>query len=171
MTELRRDAAFSEYVAAKGPWLRKVAFLLCQDWHRADDLVQNSIIKLYVHWPQAEKIGNLDAYARKIVVNGFLAEQRSPWWRRVVLHREQYAGSVDASIAHVETSLDLSEALAELPARQRATVVLRYFCDLSVEETATVLSCSPGTVKSQTSRGLDTLRRVLDTYTAESAAS
>ncbi|HET9169482.1 MAG TPA: SigE family RNA polymerase sigma factor [Actinospica sp.] len=171
MTELRRDAAFSEYVAAKGPWLRKVAFLLCQDWHRADDLVQNSIIKLYVHWPHAERIGNLDAYARRILVNDFLAEQRSPWWRRVVLRRDEYSGSVDSSIAHIETSVDLAEALAELPARQRATVVLRYFCDLSVEETAAVLSCSAGTVKSQTSRGLDALRRVLDARPTESATS
>ncbi|HTJ70622.1 MAG TPA: SigE family RNA polymerase sigma factor [Actinospica sp.] len=171
MTELRRDAAFTEYVAAKGPWLRKVAYLLCQDWHRADDLVQNSIIKLYVQWPQAERIGNLDGYARRVVVNTFLAEQRSSWWRRVVLHEPEYAGHADAGIAHVETSLDLADALGALPARQRATVVLRYFCDLSVEETATALSCSAGTVKSQTARGLDALRRVLDGRAAESAAS
>ncbi len=53
MRQQHWDAAFTEYVIAKGPWLRKVAFLLCQDWHRADDLVQNGIIKLYVQRPQA----------------------------------------------------------------------------------------------------------------------
>jgi RNA polymerase sigma factor (sigma-70 family) len=134
-----RDAAFTEFVAAKGPWLRKVAFLLCQDWHRADDLVQTSVIKLYARWPQAERIGNLDGYARRVVVNTFLAEQRSPWWRRVVLWQEQSAA---ASVAgDLDASLDLARALASLPPRQRAAIVLRYYCDLSVEETASVLSC------------------------------
>ena len=165
MSEQDRDAAFTEYVTATAPWLRKVAYLLCQDWHRADDLVQSSIIKLYLGWGKAEKIGNIDGYARRVVVNTFLAEQRSPWWRRVVLHREQPVDAV-ADVTDLELSLDLGNALAELPPRQRATVVLRYFCDLSVEETAAVLSCSTGTVKSQTSRGLDALRRVLDTRPA-----
>lgn len=162
MRQPHRDAAFTEYVAAKGPWLRKVAFLLCQDWHRADDLVQSSIIKLYVQWPHAERIENLDGYARRIVVNAFLSEQRSPWWRRVVLRREQTEPEGGfAWAAEPETSLDLADALAAIPPRQRATIVLRYYCDLSVQETARALSCSTGTVKSQTARGLDALRRAL----------
>jgi RNA polymerase sigma-70 factor (sigma-E family) len=155
-----REAAFTEYVAARGPWLRKVAFLLCQDWHRADDLVQNSLIKLYVRWLQAEEIQNMDGYARKVVVNTFLAEQRSPWWRRAAPwqddpHPRQVAADLDAAI-------DLASALAALPPRQRAAIVLRYYCDLSVDETALVLSCSAGTVKSQTSRAIASLRRTLD---------
>jgi RNA polymerase sigma-70 factor (sigma-E family) len=159
-TESGREAAFTEYVAAKGPWLRKVAFLLCQDWHRADDLVQNSIIKLYARWPQAEQIANLDGYARKVVVNTFLAEQRSPWWHRVVL-RQEHPGTAQLAV-DLDAALDLADALAALPPRQRAAIVLRYYCDLSVEDAAEVLSCSPGTIKSQTSRGLDALRRKLD---------
>jgi len=159
MRQQHRDVAFTEYVVAKSPWLRKVAFLLCQDWHRADDLVQNSIIKLYVQWPQAEKIENLDGYARRIVVNAFLSEQRSPWWRRVVLrHEESEVESGSAAVAEAETALDLADALAAIPPRQRATIVLRYYCDLSVAETALALSCSTGTVKSQTARGLEALR-------------
>lgn len=160
MTARRTDAAFTEYVAARGPWLRKVAFLLCQDWHRADDLVQNSIIKLYARWPQAEKIQNMDGYARKVVINTFLAEQRSPWWRRAVPWHEQQRAQQGAP--DLDAALDLAAALAALPPRQRAAIVLRYYCDLSVDETASVLSCSPGTVKSQTSRGIESLRRNLD---------
>jgi RNA polymerase sigma-70 factor (sigma-E family) len=167
MRQQYRDAAFTEYVAAKGPWLRKVAFLLCQDWHRADDLVQNSIIKLYLQWPQAEKIENLDGYTRRIVVNTFLSEQRSSWWRKVVLRREQSEAEGGlAPTAEPETALDLAEALAAIPPRQRATIVLRYYCDLSVDETALALSCSTGTVKSQTARGLKALRRAMEFNTA-----
>ena len=161
MTAERTDAElFTEYVAARGPWLRKVAYLLCQDWHRADDLVQTSIIKLYARWPRAGEIENIDGYARKIVVNTFLAEQRSPWWRRTTpWHEEPLTQQVAADL---DASLDLAAALAALPPRQRAAIVLRYYCDLSVEEAASVLSCSPGTIKSQTSRGIDSLRRKLD---------
>jgi RNA polymerase sigma-70 factor (sigma-E family) len=167
MRQQQWDAAFTEYVVAKGPWLRKVAFLLCQDWHRADDLVQNSIIKLYVQWPQASKIENLDGYTRKIVVNAFLSEQRSPWWRRVVLwHEQAEPGSGSIPVADLDASLDLADALAAIPPRQRATIVLRYYCDLSVDETAMALACSTGTVKSQTARGLEALRRAMEVNTA-----
>lgn len=155
-----REAAFTEYVAARGLWLRKVAFLLCQDWHRADDLVQHSLIQLYARWPQAEKIHNMDGYARKVVINTFLAEQRSPWWRRAVPWTEQ--SRTQEVAADLDAAIDLSAALSALPPRQRAAIVLRYYCDLSVDETASVLSCSAGTVKSQTSRGLASLRRKLD---------
>jgi len=170
MRQQQRDTAFTEYVSAKGPWLRKVAFLLCQDWHRADDLVQNSIIKLYVQWPQAEKIENLDGYTRKIVVNAFLSEQRSPWWRRVVLHERSEAERGPAAAAEPEAALDLADALAAIPPRQRATIVLRYYCDLSVDETVLALDCSTGTVKSQTARGLEALRRAMEIDTGRSVS-
>jgi len=160
MAENGRDAEFTEYVTAAGPWLRKVAYLLCQDWHRADDLVQTSITRLYVHWNRASRVENLDGYARAILVNAFLAEQRSPWWKRVAVQRDPIESAVFDF--DVDASLDLRDALASLPPRQRTTLVLRYFCDLSIEQTASALDCSPGTVKSQTSRGLDTLRRVME---------
>ena len=159
MAERRRDAEFTEYVRTRSVWLRKVAYLLCGDWHRADDLVQSAVTKLYVHWARAGGVANIDGYARTVLVNTFLAEQRTSWIRRVLLGsatEEAVAASTD-----VDGSLDLRAALAALPPRQRATVVLRYYCDLSVEQTAAVLDCSPGNVKSQTSRGLDALRRLL----------
>lgn len=160
-----RDAEFTEYVASRGGWLRKVAYLLCSDWHRADDLVQESITKLYANWHRAGRVENRDGYARTVLVNTFLAEQRSPWrrWARI--------GAGEADVVWVqsdlETSMDLRKALAALPPRQRATVVLRYYCDLTIDQTADALGCSSGNVKSQTSRGLDALRRNLELRTAE----
>jgi RNA polymerase sigma-70 factor (sigma-E family) len=158
-----RDAEFTEYVTARAGWLRKVAYLLSGDWHRADDLVQSTIVKLYVCWHRVGRVENVDGYARTTLVNTYLAEQRAPWVRRVVLHergldRPAAAGDIDAA-------LDLRTALAARPSRQRATLVLRYYCDLPVDEVAEVLHCSTGTVKSQTARGLDALRRLLQPRT------
>jgi RNA polymerase sigma-70 factor (sigma-E family) len=154
-----RDAEFTEYAMARTPWLRKVAYLLCQDWHRADDLVQTSLTRLYVHWPRVSQFDNVDGYARTVLVNAFLAEQRSSWWKRVTLRREYVDGS--ALDLDLDASVDLRGALATLPARQRATIVLRYYCDMSIDEIANVLGCAPGTVKSQTSRGLESMRHAL----------
>jgi RNA polymerase sigma-70 factor (sigma-E family) len=171
MAKPDRDAEFTEYVSARSPWLRRVAYLLCGDWHRADDLVQSSITKLYAHWSRAAGADNIDGYVRRMLVNTYLAEQRSGWARWTILHRwsaadsEAEAGVLDArefSITDVDLSVDLKAALAKLPPRQRATVVLRYYCDLTVEQTAQVMACSAGNVKSQSSRGLATLRHLLD---------
>ena len=162
MAERRRDAEFIEYVTTRSAWLRKVAYLLCGDWHRADDLVQSAVTKLYVHWGRTGGVENIDGYARTVLVNTFLAEQRTSWTRRVLLRASTEDAAVPAAEpADLDAGLDLRTALAALPPRQRATVVLRYYCDLSVEQAAVVLDCSPGNVKSQTSRGLDALRRLL----------
>ncbi|MFJ7218436.1 SigE family RNA polymerase sigma factor [Amycolatopsis sp. NPDC098790] len=149
---------FTEYVTARSGWFRKVAYLLCGDWHRADDLVQTAITRLYASWPRAARADNLDGYARRTLVNVYLAEQRTSWWRRVNLGD---TGEQPAPIADVEAALDLRAALDRLPARQRATVVLRYFGDLSVADTARALACSEGTVKSQTAKAVETLRELL----------
>jgi RNA polymerase sigma-70 factor (sigma-E family) len=153
------DAGFTEYVTARAAWLRKVAYLLCGDWHRADDLVQSSITRLYAHWPRASRADNLDGYVRRTLVNTFLAEQRTSWWRRVDLRQNDQDPAAPGT--DVEQALDLRAALERLPARQRATVVLRYFGDLPVAETARALGCSEGTVKSQTAKAVDALRELL----------
>ncbi|WP_290052367.1 SigE family RNA polymerase sigma factor [Amycolatopsis solani] len=150
---------FTEYVTARAGWLRKVAYLLCGDWHRADDLVQSAITRLYANWPRASRADNLDGYARRTLVNTFLAEQRTSWWKRVDLRGTEHERPAPGS--DVEAALDLRAALDRLPARQRATVVLRYFGDLPVAETARALGCSEGTVKSQTSKAVETLRELL----------
>ena len=155
-----RDPEFTEYVGARLPWLRRIAFLLCQDWSRADDLVQAAITSLYVHWGRARAVEHTDSYARTILVRVYLSEQRSGWMRRVSLSgrlpdRPGRAADHDAVI-------DLRDALRRVPPRQRATLVLRYYSDLTVEQTAKVLGCSAGTVKSQTAKGLIALRRALE---------
>lgn len=156
---VRRDAEFTEYVQARLAWLRRVAYLLCQDWDRADDLVQAAVTRLYVHWGQARSADRIDGYVRGILVREFLGVRRSAWARRVVL-----AGPVPDSAVLTDdrdVALDLRGALARLPPRQRATLVLRFYCDLSVDQAAQVLGCAPGTVKSQTAKGLGALRRLL----------
>jgi RNA polymerase sigma-70 factor (sigma-E family) len=163
MGELGRDAEFTEYARARAPWLRKVACLLCGDWHRADDLVQASMLRLYTSWHRAGQVENVDGYARRTLINVFLSEQRGPWWQRVINHArepgpEVLADARSATALDLDAALDLRAALAALPPRQRAAVVLRYYCDLPVDQTAEILGCSPGTVKSQASRGLRTLR-------------
>jgi RNA polymerase sigma-70 factor (sigma-E family) len=160
-----RDAEFTEYVSARSPWLRRIAYLLCGDWHRADDLVQTTITRLYPRWGRVSLVEDVDGYVRRILVNVYLSEQRAGYARWTVLRRhDDRAGfGIEPSVAGVDLDLavDLRTALAGLPARQRATVVLRFYCDLTVEDTARILGCTTGTVKSQTSRGLDALRRVL----------
>jgi RNA polymerase sigma-70 factor (sigma-E family) len=155
-----RQADYEAYVQGRLTTLRRVAYLLCQDWHSADDLVQTTVTQLFVHWPRAARMDNTDAYVRTILVRAFLTERRSSWRRRVWLPGVQ----IDGTAAHPDTDavLDVQEALAAIPPRQRATLVLRFYCDLDVEQTAIALRCSAGTVKSQTSKGLASLRRMLE---------
>ena len=154
------ERRYVEYVSTRLPWLRKVAFLLCQDWHRADDVAQGAITKLYVHWRRASKADNLDGYVRTILVREYLSNQRSAWASRVDLSGG-FVADIAAPDGDVTSRLAIRTALADVAPRQRAALVLRYYCDLSIEETAEVLNCSPGTVKSQTARGLESLRRAL----------
>jgi RNA polymerase sigma factor (sigma-70 family) len=152
-----REAEYTEYVQARLGWLRRTAYLLCQDWQGADDLAQKTITRLYTHWGRAGKAASLDAYVRGILVKAFLDERRSAWARRVILpgvYEERAAAGHDADIR-----LDVRAALRALPPRQRATVVLRYYCP--VEEAAEILGVTPGTVKSQTAKGLTALRLAL----------
>ncbi|GII25286.1 SigE family RNA polymerase sigma factor [Planosporangium mesophilum] len=170
--ELDRDGEFTEYYAARGASLRAAAYLLCGDWHLAEDLVQTALAKLYLNWKRITRHDSLDAYARRVVFRAFLDHKRRPW------HREQVTdvstGTFDVAVSGasvsnsavsdgaVENRLMLRRALERVPPRQRAVLVLRFWEDLSVDETASILGCSPGTVKSQCARGLETLRGQLD---------
>jgi RNA polymerase sigma-70 factor (sigma-E family) len=164
----RRDEDFTGYVQARLAWLRRVAYLLCQDWQQADDLVQTAITSLYVHWRRARAMESTDGYARTILVRAFLSERRGGWARRVTLagHLPD-APSVGPDLGD---ALDVRAALAGLPPRQRATLVLRFYCDLNVDQAARVLGCSAGTVKSQTAKALASLRRELDPATGTGPA-
>jgi RNA polymerase sigma-70 factor (sigma-E family) len=155
-----RDAEYTRYVSARLPSLRRLALLLCQDSQRADDLAQITITKLYVHWGRASAAEHTDAYARAILVREFAHERRSAWARRVRLNGE--VTDRPAAAADHDAALDLRTAVAGLPPRQRAALVLRFYCDLNVDQSAQLLGCSPGTIKSQTAKALHALRGALE---------
>jgi RNA polymerase sigma-70 factor (sigma-E family) len=152
--KVAEEAAFRDYVSARMERLRRTAYLYCRDWHTADDLVGTTLVKLYEHWHRAQRAGNLDAYVHGMLAHAWLDERRRPW------RRERSVPELPESTASraAGDDADLLALLAELPPRRRACVVLRFYCDLSVEQTAEILGISPGTVKSQTARGLDALR-------------
>ncbi|MGZ4497704.1 MAG: SigE family RNA polymerase sigma factor [Nocardioides sp.] len=155
-----RDAAFTEFVAARRTHLRRIAYAVCGDWHRADDLVQAALVKLYVAWPRIRREGGEEAYARTIIVRANVDESRRPWRReRSGLDgRPEQAAREDLP---VEERSALFDALQELPTMQRKVVVLRHWLGLSVTETARELGIGEGTVKSHSSRGLARLQGVL----------
>ena len=158
-----RDREYVEFVAAASGSLRRTAFLVCGDWHRADDVVQDALYKLYRSWSKVDRGGNPLAYARRVVVNAALDSGRRPW-RREVPTADLPSDRVlpgDHTDEHAERD-EVLTALGALAPRQRACVVLRYYEDLSVEQTAQILGCSEGTVKSQVARGLATLRIAID---------
>jgi len=160
--DITADAAFSEFATASRSRLRSTAYLLCGDWERASDHVQEGLIRTYVAWPRLVRNGGELAYARKAVVSAFLdaARKRSSTERPTADHPDR-ASTEDVASAVADRAA-LMTALAELPERQRTCVVLRYFEELDVRETAAVLRCSEGTVKSQTSRALATLRAMFE---------
>jgi RNA polymerase sigma-70 factor (sigma-E family) len=152
--------AYRDYVHARLPALHRLAYLLCQDRHRADDLVQDTLVKLYVKWSQVRAASDPHAYARTTLVRTFLSDRRTNWARRVVLV-DRLPDEVAAANPDTASVLTIRSALKDLPPRQRAVIALRFYSDLSVEETGKTLGCSAGTVKSQTSKGLAALRRAL----------
>ncbi|WP_242613594.1 SigE family RNA polymerase sigma factor [Herbihabitans rhizosphaerae] len=160
---VRRDEQYSEYVSERLPTLRRTAYLLCGDSHRADDIVQAAITRLYLHWRKAQAADNLDAYVRRILVRTFLNEQRRAWISRVRLTgRPAETPTPPAPPGpDIETQELLRAALQRVSPRQRAALVLRFLCDLPVAEVAAQLGCSEGNVKSLTANGLTALRRQL----------
>ncbi len=156
---MRHDAAFSDFVAARQSHLRRIAYALCGDWHRAEDLLQTALTKLYVAWPRIRHDGREEAYVRQIMVRANIDESRRPWRRE---RPSEVLPDVPAADGpQVEERSALFEALQGLPEQQRKVVVLRHWLGLSVRETATELRISEGTVKSHSSRGLAALEVVL----------
>jgi RNA polymerase sigma-70 factor (sigma-E family) len=152
------DAEFAALFAGRAVALRRTAYLLCGDWQQAEDLTQTAFAKLYAAWPRLRDQGAAEAYLRRIVARAHVDETRRPW------RRERPYGDLPDTAARADATDDrvvLLAALARVPRRQRACLVLRYFADCSVEDTAAALGCSEGTVKSNTSRGLDALRAAL----------
>lgn len=150
---------YAEFVTPRLPRLRTLAYQLCGDWHRADDLVQTTLTKVLLHWSRVSAAADMDQYVRAILVKAFLTERGRVWAQvRLVDAVPERPGGQAGS---VEDRMVLRAALSRLPRRQQAVIVLRFLCDLSVQETAEVLRCAPGTVKSQTHHGLTALRAAL----------
>lgn len=142
--------------------LRRSAYLLCGDWHLAEDLVQTTLTKLYRAWKRVDD-STKEAYARKALMRAWLDERRRPWRRAETRNGVvPDMGSVESDPAlagqRARTRDLVVHALTEVPPRQRAVLVLRYWEDLPVADVAAALRCSEGTVKSQSARGLQRLR-------------
>ncbi|MQA62609.1 MAG: SigE family RNA polymerase sigma factor [Actinophytocola sp.] len=156
------EQEFAEYFARRQDAVRRTAYLLCGDWHRADDLAQIAFVALHRRWRKIRDRAALDAYVRKTVVRASIDESRRPWRReRYVEQMPEPAPSTEGIDHQVATREALLAGLRQVPPRQRAVLVLRYFEGLDVSGAANALGCSEGTVKSQTARGLAALRAVL----------
>jgi RNA polymerase sigma-70 factor (sigma-E family) len=147
---------FVAYVEARSAWLHHFAYLLVADRARAEDLVQTALVKAWFAWRRVE--GDPDPYVRRIIVNTFASWRRRRWFGEVTTDELPDRGQSDGTGAHAERDV-VWRALRRLPPRQRAVLVLRYFADLSQEETAQTLGVSVGTVKSMTGRAFVALRR------------
>jgi RNA polymerase sigma factor (sigma-70 family) len=158
------DTSFDDFAVAAIPRLRRVAYAWCHDWHHSDDVVQDSLERLYAAWPRVRRNGQEYAYARATLVHRLISENRRAWRRHETTVDEQ--GLSDAADAHpvadsAEQSaarLDTTDLLAALPLRQRAVAVLRFVEELPVTQVAELLGCSEGTVKSQAHHARTALR-------------
>lgn len=170
----QRDTEFVEFVTAQRTALVRMARLLTAgDDAAAEDLVQTTLTRLYVHWPRVRRAGNPVGYARTSLTHAFVDEQRRAYTRRETptdpitdAARDRATHDDDPDLAHTVLA-----ALATLAPRQRAVVVLRHFLDLDIAETARVLGCTSGTVKSQNAKALGNLRAVLEPAITVSTAS
>jgi RNA polymerase sigma-70 factor (sigma-E family) len=158
---VRRDNEFAEFFTNRFDAARRTAYALCGDWGDAEEIAQHAFVRMYVHWSKVRR-DTADAYLNTVVTRLFLDS------RRRVRGREHPVADPPERAAHAGFAPDerqaLLSALQHVPARQREVLVLRFLQDMSVERTADALGCTAGTVKSQTARGLNTLR---DAYRAE----
>lgn len=155
------DVDFLGWVSTSRDGLRTTAFLLCGDWHLADDLVQDALTRVFGVWGRVSGSGDPGPYARKVLVNLYLDHRRRPS-RRETPTADLPDRALDQPHA-VDGDRDrLLAALRLVPKGQRAVLVLRYWDDLSIEQTAQLLGTSASNVRSQASRGLEALRAALE---------
>jgi RNA polymerase sigma-70 factor (sigma-E family) len=157
-----RDADFTAYLQARQARLLRTAYLLTGDQHQAEDLLQTSLAKLYLAWDKVRDRGSVDGYVRRIMVNENNSLWRRGWKKREYPTDLTAPGATDTTPVHDRYDEGLGaavwQAVQTLPRKARAVVVLRYYEQLTEAEVADVLGISVGTVKSQTSRALATLR-------------
>ena len=166
MKRARSRAEFERFVAAHANGLLRAAYLIVGDRVEAEDIVQECMLRVARKWPRVRDMEHPGAYARTVmlslVIDGGTKRSRRSI-ELVAIETPAARGDAGATVAQVDSRTDLIRALAGLPARQRAVLVLRYFADLPEAEVATALGCSVGTVKSSASRALERLRQTLDT--------
>ena len=148
---MSRDADFSEFVRARRAHLLRIAVALTGDPHRADDLLQTALVKLYVAWPRVDQP---EAYARRTMVRANIDESRRPWRRETSTDAVPDLGRHDPDPG----DSGLFAALLALPTMQRKVVVLRHWLDLSVAQTSRELGISEGAVKTHSHRAVAALR-------------
>jgi RNA polymerase sigma-70 factor (sigma-E family) len=161
------EDSFRRFASSHAAMLRRSAYLFCGNWHTAEDLMQQTLIKIYRSWSRVQNQETLTRYARTVLLRTWLDEKRRPWRRSELTEAEPpdvVDGSADPSLAagRVWVRDLVHRALLEVAPGQRAVLVLRYFDDLSIAETAAVMRCAEGTVKSQAARGLEALRAVME---------
>jgi RNA polymerase sigma-70 factor (sigma-E family) len=157
----RRDEEFRAYVTERRPTLLRAATLLTAgDAHLAEDLVQQTLIAMYLAWPRIRRTNGPDGYAYRTLCNALTDQTRRGFWRRERATDELPEPASIPSLPMEERDA-VRRALAALPAGMRAAVVLRHWVELDVAETAAALGCTQGTVKSQTARGLERMRELL----------
>ena len=168
MREAVREREFREFAEARQGQLRRSAYLLCGDWHQAQDLTQTTLMKLYASWGRVRRDGNVEAYARTILTRAFIDQYRKRSWREEPTEDVPEPLSAEPPVTP-ELRLVMQAALMELPPRYRAVLVLRFWEDWSVEQTAEALRVTPGTVKSQSARGLVRLRGLVEGLAGETS--
>jgi RNA polymerase sigma-70 factor (sigma-E family) len=151
---------FDRFVAEGTDGLLRTAYLIVWDLQEAEDLVQETLFKVARRWPKVSRMDYPAAYARRILINLALRERPKRSRRRTELS-ETHPGDTAAAAAPLDSHDELHAALAALPPRQRAVLVLRYFLDLPEADVAAALQCSLGTVKSTASRALARLEQTL----------
>ena len=155
------DDEFDAFVLARSSTLHRAAFLMVGDRALAQDLVQEALVKTYAAWSRLRHKGNAEAYCRKAITTTAISWFRRRRWSHERVVESLPEGSSGDVAAGVTQSQWLWTALQELPARQRISIVLRYYEDLTELQTAEAMGCAVGTVKSQVSAGIARLREVL----------
>ena len=169
---MKGDEEFFAFVAPRMDRWRRGAFLICQDWHTADDAVSVAVAKLYRAWPKARKADNVEAYAQRVLTRSCVDELRRGWRKEsptATLPDLAPVGPAGPDL--VDERQALAALLRSLGPSQRAVLVLRFYLDYSIEETARILGISEGTVKSQAARGLESVRALAQSVNAKSARS
>ncbi|WP_329091770.1 MULTISPECIES: SigE family RNA polymerase sigma factor [unclassified Streptosporangium] len=157
---------FAEFVVSRSDSLIRLAYVLTNDQHAAEDLLQTALMKTTGHWRRIR--GNPEAYVRRVMYHEQVGRWRSPRWGRERVVRTPPDQAVGDRVGEIENRLTLQQALRALPVRKRAVLVLRYYEDLSESEVAKIMGCSVGTVRSQTHQAIVRLRELVgETVTLE----